>query len=353
MTMTAAPPATIDVAALVAARRRRGRRARIVTGILAGAALTLLLLSVMLGDTVYSPAQILGVVGGAVLGTDADGAFTIGTLRMPRAVMALLAGFAFGLAGSTVQRLLRNPLASPDIIGITAGASAAAVFGILVLRWSGASVAILALVVGLLTAALILAVSVGSAASARIILVGIGIGAMLDAVVGWLLLRASSFDVATAMRWLSGSLNGMRWEDVVWLAVALALFAPLLLVLSTRLPQLELGDAAAIGLGVRASRVRLLLLLGAVALSAVATSATGPIAFVAFLAGPIASRLVGPGAPAVLPAGLTGATLVLLCDLLGQHAFDLRFPVGIITGIVGAPYLLLLLARQSRSGGSL
>jgi iron complex transport system permease protein len=127
---------------------------------------------------------------------------------------------------------------------------------------------------------------------------------------------------------------------------------PLIVVLSRELRALELGDAAATSLGVRVDLVRILLILAAVALTCFATATTGPIAFVAFLAGPIASRIVGPGGSLTIPAALMGACLVLTADLIGQFAFDTRFPVGVITGILGAPYLLYLLIRTSRRGGS-
>ena len=116
--------------------------------------------------------------------------------------------------------------------------------------------------------------------------------------------------------------------------------------------RLSLRDSAA-ALGVDVQRTRLLLVLGAVALAAFATATTGPIAFVAFLAGPIAVRLVGPGGSLVIPAALVGAALVLAADVLGQFAFDTRFPVGVVTGAVGAPYLLYLLIRSNRTGGAL
>ncbi|WP_448631711.1 iron chelate uptake ABC transporter family permease subunit [Cellulomonas soli] len=126
-----------------------------------------------------------------------------------------------------------------------------------------------------------------------------------------------------------------------------------MLVLSRRLEALQLGDDTAAGLGVRPDRARLALLVVAVALIAVATAATGPIAFVAFLSGPIAHRLVrGTGSPLV-PAALVGALLVLLGDLIGQHLLATRFPVGVVTGVLGAPYLIWLLARTNRTGGSL
>ena len=185
-----------------------------------------------------------------------------------------------------------------------------------------------------------------------LILIGIGVGAMMDAVVSYLLLRAAVWDLPAAIRWLTGSLNGSRMEDVPPLALAVVVLVPIVVLLGRDLGALELGDASATALGVRVDRTRILLVLAAVALACFATATTGPIAFVAFLAGPIAARIVGSGAPVILPAALTGAVLVLAADLLGQFAFDTKFPVGVITGILGAPYLIYLLIRTSRRGGS-
>jgi iron complex transport system permease protein len=126
-----------------------------------------------------------------------------------------------------------------------------------------------------------------------------------------------------------------------------------MLVLQRPLGVLRLGDDSAAGLGVRVGTVRVVLIIGAVALLAFATAAAGPIAFVAFMAGPIAARITGPGAALLVPSALVGAVLVLVADLLGQFAFDTRYPVGVITGILGAPYLVYLLIRTNRSGGSL
>jgi iron complex transport system permease protein len=210
-----------------------------------------------------------------------------------------------------------------------------------------------ALFAGVATAAVIyLAARGGSSTGGRLILIGIGVGAMLDAVVSYVIQRAAEWDVPVAMRWLSGSLNGARWEGVLPLGLAVAVLLPLLVLLSRELRALELGDDAATSLGVRVDRLRILLILAAVALTCFATATTGPIAFVAFLAGPIVSRIVGPGTSLTIPAALMGACLVLTADLIGQFAFDTRFPVGVITGILGAPYLLYLLIRTSRRGGS-
>ncbi len=306
---------------------------------------------VLIGDTWYAPGEVLRVMAGQ---TVPGASFTVGELRLPRAVVGLLTGLAFGMAGTTSQTMLRNPLASPDVIGITAGTSAAAVFGILVMDWSGTVLSVVAVVAGVLTALVILALAgSGSSQGGRLILIGIGVSAMFSSVTAYLQMRASVYDVADAMRWLSGSLSSTRWSEVPVLAACVALCGVALAVVGRDLRVLPLGEETAVGLGVRANRSRLVLMVVVVVLCAFATAVTGPIAFVSFLAGPIAGRLVGRADRSpVLPAGLLGAALVLGADLVGQHLFPTALPVGVVTGVVGAPYLLLLLIRLNRQGAS-
>lgn len=329
-----------------AVRRRRWAAATMLLIILTA---TLCVSMLLLGNTNYSFETAVRVL----LGENIQGAsFAIKTLRLPRMLAGLFAGFAFGIAGSTFQTLLRNPLASPNIIGISSGSSAAAVFCILVLHTSGTVVSVAAVIAGLATTALIYALSNASSFSGgRLILIGIGMQAMLGALVSYLLLNASSYDVPAALRWLSGSLNGIRLSDTPVLILSVALLSPVILLLGSRLRILELGEQSATALGVNTNKTRVALVLSAVCLIALATATTGPIAFVSFLAGPIAKRLVGAGFSSELPAGLMGAVLVLGADLLGQLAFGTRFPVGVITGILGAPFLLFLLIRMNRTGG--
>jgi iron complex transport system permease protein len=313
-------------------------------------ALTLILAAAMLilGRTVYPVSVIVRVL----LGDDIPGAsFAIATLRLPRMLSGAFAGIAFGMAGSIFQTMLRNPLASPDVIGVASGSSVAAVICILVFRLSGMVVSGIAMAAGLLCAALIYALSGGGTfAGGRLILIGIGVSAMQNAVISYLMFRASQYDIPGALRWLSGSLNGIRLERVPPLITVVAVLGTTAVLLTRRLNLLELGDETATALGVSIKRTKLWLTLCAVFLVAVATSTTGPIAFVAFLSGPIAARIAGRGRASVLPAAFTGASLVLAADLLGQFAFDTKFPVGVITGILGAPYLLFLLIRMNRMG---
>ncbi|MET0735099.1 MAG: iron chelate uptake ABC transporter family permease subunit [Microbacterium sp.] len=329
----------------------RGRRYALTIGALAAAVLLVFLVALMIGNTFYPPDEVVRVI----LGQTVPGAsFTVGELRLPRACLAVLTGLAFGLAGVTFQTLLRNPLASPDIIGISDGASAAAVIAIVVLSLNDTMVSVFALVGAVVIAiAIYLLANRGGFAGTRLILIGIGVAAMLDSTIAYVLSKAASWDLQTAMKWLTGSLNGASWSVVLPLAIACGVVCPVLLLQSRSLDTLRLGDDSAAALGVHVGRTRILLILGAVTLLAFATAASGPVAFVAFMAGPIAARIVGPGASLLLPAGLVGALLVLVADLLGQFAFGTRYPVGVITGVLGAPYLIYLLIRTNRSGGSL
>lgn len=315
----------------------------VFTAILCGAML-------YLGNTNYSPTIILRVL----MGEEVKGAtFAIRTIRLPRMLSGLLAGMAFGMAGSTFQTMLRNPLASPDIIGVTSGSSVAAVFCLLILKLSGTAVSFFAVVSGMGVAFLIYMLSRGASFSGgRLILIGIGVQAIMKALISFLLMRANQYDVPAALRWLSGSLNGMQMKNTGGLFLVVLIFGWILILFGRQLKILELGEQSATTLGLRTDRTRLVLVLSAVFLSAYATAVTGPIAFVAFLAGPIAGRLAGAGTSNIIPAGLTGAALVLLADIIGQHAFGQRFPVGVITGILGAPYLIYLLIRMNGTGGA-
>ncbi|MFC4321756.1 FecCD family ABC transporter permease [Litchfieldia salsa] len=329
-------------------RLKRRRHFIVMTSILTLLAFALCCTMLMLGNTIYPVQDVIRVL----LGEEVKGAtFTIGTLRFPRMVAGLFAGFAFGVSGYVFQTMLRNPLANPNVIGITAGSSAAAVFCIIVLHASHAFVSVASVIGGLATVFIIFLLSKGSSFSiGRLILIGIGIQAMLNAVISYLLLIGKQQDLPTAMRWLSGSLNGSKMENLYPLIITVLILLPIIIALGKRLDILELGEQAATSLGIDTDKTRLILLISSVLIIALATATTGPIAFVAFLAGPIANRLVGVGFSNIIPAGLVGIILVLASDLIGQFAFVTRYPVGVITGILGAPYLIYLLIRMNRKG---
>ncbi|MEU4563179.1 iron chelate uptake ABC transporter family permease subunit [Actinoplanes sp. NPDC023936] len=337
--------------AVTRGRVRRNRRRRTVITVLAAIVVAAVAVSLMAGQTFYPPGDVLRVI----LGETVPGAsFTVGELRLPRAVLALVTGVCFGLGGVTFQTMLRNPLASPDIIGISSGASAAAAFAIIVLNLGEAGVSVFAIVAGLGVAVIIYVLSFkDGVAGTRLVLIGIGMAAMLDSATAYVLNQAGQWDLQAAMRWLNGSLNGSTWDETVPVLLALLVLGPVLLAQSRNLTMLRLGDDTAAALGTRLERTRLIAIVAAVGLIAFATSATGPIAFVAFLAGPIAARLVGPGGSLLIPSALVGAVLVLVADFVGQFAFSVRYPVGVVTGVLGAPYLIYLLVRTNRAGGSL
>lgn len=294
----------------------------------------------------------LGQVVSTLLGHgDEDSEFIVLTLRLPRAVTAVLVGAAFGVSGAIFQSLARNPLASPDFLGITYGASAAAVFTIVVLGRSGALVSVNAFL-GALGAALAIYVLAyrDGISPYRLILVGIGVSYMLISVVNYLLTRAELSEASRALVWLTGSLNGRGWEHARPVAAALVVLLPATLLLARSLRTLQLGDDTARGLGVDIERARLALVLIAVALVAAGTAAAGPVAFVALVSAPIARRLVNTSLT-IVPAALVGALLVLVSDLVARRALaPTELPVGVVTGLIGGPYLLFLLARANRVG---
>ena len=309
------------------------------------------LLTLMLGQSFTPLTTVLRILGGA----EVPGAgFTVRELRLPRAVVSVLVGACFGLGGIAFQTMLRNPLASPDIIGISTGASTSAVFAIVVLSLSGPAVSMVAIAAGLGVALLIYTLSWRQGVTGgRLILIGIGLAAMLQSITAYLLMRAPSWTLQEALRWLTGSVNGVQLDQALPLLIALLLFGGLLLSRHRDLETLRMGDDLAAGLGVRLAVTRVIVVITAVALVAFATAVSGPVAFVAFLSGPIAARLMGRNGSLLMPAALVGALLVLLGDYAGQFLLPARYPVGIVTGVLGAPYLLYLILRDNKTRGSL
>jgi len=332
-------------------RTRRLRREAVITLILLVLLLGVFSLTLMLGQSYTPPGEVLRVL----LGQDVPGAaFTVGQLRLPRAVMSILAGMSFGLAGVAFQTMLRNPLASPDIIGISSGASAAAVFAIVVMSLSGTAVSVFAVLAGLGVAMAIYALAFrDGVVGTRLILIGIGVSAMLDSFIAYVLVQAPEWSLQEALRWLTGSVNSARLDQAAALAGSLLVFGGLLLSRARGLQALRLGDDSAAALGVDVAWTRVTVIVAAVGLIAMATAVTGPIAFVAFLAGPIAVRIVGPRAALLIPSALVGALLVLGSDYVGQFLLPSRYPVGVVTGALGAPYLIYLIVRTNRTGQGL
>lgn len=303
---------------------------------------------VLLGSYTVTLPDLLRIVAGA----DIPGAtFIVMEDKLPRAVIGLMVGVAFGVSGSIFQTMLRNALASPDVIGVTSGASVGAVLAIVVFSAEGPFVSLWAFVGTLVVALTIFALArQGGVMGSRLILVGIAIAAVLHSVVSYLLVRADVHIAADAFAWLQGSLNNSTWPRARDLAVSLAVLLPVVAGLAGRLGVLSLGDHTAAGLGVRVNRSRLWLMLTGVALAAVATAAAGPVAFVAFLSGPIAGRMLG-GRVSLAASGLVGALVVLCADYVAHNlAPGATLPVGVVTGALGAPFLIYLLVAANRGG---
>ncbi|WP_283137599.1 FecCD family ABC transporter permease [Rhizohabitans arisaemae] len=300
------------------------------------------------GDHTIAPPGVVAALWGT--GDTAD-LFVVRELRLPRAVTALLAGAAFGLAGAIFQAVARNPLASPDMLGITQGAGVAVAAGVVLGLGSGLGTQVLGLG-GAVTAGLLIYLLAWNRGTTgyRIVLVGVGIGWMCSSLTFYLVSRAELYQAHQVVGWLVGSLNDRGWAHAHPLALALAVLLPAALLLGRPQRALQLGDETAGALGVRVHRARVAQLLCGAALAAFATAATGPILFVALAAPQIARRLARTGAPPVTAAALTGAAIVLAADLIGQRLLaDLIVPVGVVTGVLGAPFLLWQLARTQGS----
>ncbi|WP_433077292.1 FecCD family ABC transporter permease [Dactylosporangium sp. CA-052675] len=271
-------------------------------------------------------------------------------LRLPRILAALLVGAALALSGALTQTFARNPLATPDVLGVTGGASLGAVALIVLGGGGAAGVPLAALAGGLLAAALVYLLAWRRGIDGyRLVLVGLGVGEIVQSGVSWLLVRAEIVDAHRATVWLNGSVAGVEWDRVRPLAVALAVLLPAALATGFTLKAIQFDDDVARALGVRLQLARLAVVLTAIALAAAAVSAAGPIEFVAFVVPQVALRLCGGSRPPLLTSAVLGALLVVAADLLARTVLPGReLPVGLVTAIVGAPYLLWLLVRTNR-----
>ncbi|RLV49943.1 iron ABC transporter permease [Nocardioides mangrovicus] len=339
--MSATTTSAEAVARVRLVRRRTARRGRLIVAVLTVVLLAAFAARVLLGDYLVTVPDLVRVLSGENLpGTS----FVVLDSKLPRAVGAVLAGAAFGLGGALFQTVLRNPLASPDIIGIGAGASAAAVAAIVLFGVTGGWLAVWA-VVGALGTGLAILLLAGPRSGARLVLIGVACSAALVSVVQYLFTRASLYDAQEGLLWITGSLNQAAWPGLGRLAVEVLVLVAATAALAPRLAAAELGADSAAGLGVPVRGVMPLLLVG-VLLTALATAVTGPIAFVGLIAGPLSRRLNRDRV--TLPgAALVGAVVVEISDYIGAYAVpETNLPVGVITGAVGAVVLIWLIARD-------
>lgn len=318
--------------------------------IMAGLLLAGILASLAIGDVMVGPADLwAGLWTG-----EGPGALTLRIIRGPRVATAMGAGALLGLSGALLQALFRNPLAAPDLLGFNSGAGLAIVcgitFGIAVpapLLAAGGGVAAALLMV-------LLAWRPGHPTSTlTLILVGLGIGFSTSAVGSFLLLTLPVTEAAEAQRWLTGSLAARNWGHVGQVG-ALGFVLCVATALQIRsLKLLELGHDLATGLGLRAERARLGLMATAVLLAAAAVAVAGPVPFVALMAAPLGAVLTGARRPEARLAAAAGAGAIICvsADLAARAALPgIQLPIGVMTGVLGAPYLLWRLSREMERG---
>ncbi|WP_278196228.1 FecCD family ABC transporter permease [Streptomyces cylindrosporus] len=322
------------------------RRSALTGALLLGLLVLLMVASACLGQTYVSPGDVWHTLG---TGTGPH-ELVVNELRVPRILVGALVGAALGLSGALVQSVTRNPLASPDVIGVGHGAAAATVVALATgVVASPGALPLVSVAGGLAAAALVyvLAWRRGMQAS-RFVLTGVGIGVALGAVVQ-LYLADSELEAAEQVKlWLTGSLNGRGYEQAGPLAVVLVASVPALVWASWALRTLGLDADTAAGLGVRVDRVRLGLTGLGVVLAAVATGAAGPIGFVALASPQLARRITRTAQLPLFNSALTGAVVLVGADLAARTLLPpLEIPVGALTSLVGGPYLLWLLGRRS------
>ena len=330
---------------------RISRSSALLTALAGAAAAAVAVGSLTLGVFPVTVGDVVNILGGG--GTLIERDVVVGD-RLPRAVTGLGVGAAFALSGAILQRIAGNPLVSPDIIGINSGAAMGALVVLLAVGGSGVQLVFGALAGACLAAVLILLIAYKRGLHGfRLVLVGIGVAAMLSSAISYLLTRADIHRAVGAAAWLTGSLANRSALHVTIILIALATAVPVLVVASRHLRLLELGDDLTRTLSGAGHGPKVLLLLVAVVLAALATAAAGPIGFVALVAPQLARRLLAERQVGLAPAAAIGALLVVGADLAGRLIFaPSEMPVGVLTAVLGAPVLLYLLARAHRIGAA-
>ncbi|MEX2321024.1 MAG: iron ABC transporter permease, partial [Saccharospirillum sp.] len=319
---------------------------------LLGLTLVILLVNLGLGSTTIPPQDIIATL---LSPETSEHRFVVHALRLPRALLALLVGAGLGVSGALLQQIVRNPLASPDIIGISDGAALGAV---LFLAWLAGSVSLtwlppVAIAAAAVTATVIYGLawtprSTTAVAPIRLVLVGIALAAALKAVATLVLVMSPLSTTVQAYIWLTGTVYGAQWQDVTRLLPWPLVLIPVALLAARALTLLGMNDEQSRGLGLAVGHYRLLLLACSVGLAGSAVAFAGGMAFVGLMAPHLARRITGQTSTGlILGAALTGACLVLLADLIGRTAFlPQDLPAGIFVSGVGAPFFIYLLYRR-------
>lgn len=325
---------------------RLERRSVAVSLALLVAAVVVAFAALCYGDGWDRPSDVLAALRG-----EGPVRISVTQWRIPRVLAALVFGAALGLAGAIFQNLTRNPLGAPDVIGIDAGAYTGVLLVFTLTTATELTITAAAIGGGLTAALVVYALSSGRGFSGlRLIVIGIAVQAIVTAVNSWIILRAQLDLAIAASVWQAGSLNGLDWADIHTPFVVIAALTVVLVLLARSMHQAALGDDMAVASGVDLGRLRILLVLVGVGLSATVTALAGPIVFIALSAPQIGRRLARVAGVALLPAALTGALLLTACDLLAQGILAPQsLPVGVVTTAVGGLYLLWLLTKEIRT----
>ncbi|WP_335868943.1 FecCD family ABC transporter permease [Bacillus sp. 2205SS5-2] len=305
-------------------------------------------ISIGVGSVFISPVRVLSALFRT--GGESDW-FIIFNFRLPRIAIALLVGSGLAVSGTILQGIIRNPLASPDVLGITKGAGLAAVIVIILFPKSP----FIALPISAFIGAAIVAVVLYLFAYKRgvqpatLALIGIALGAVCNAAIQYLMIRFP-VDANAALTWLTGSLWGRGWDEVIGILPWIIVLLPITVILAIKLDILNLGDDVAEGLGENIGYTRLLMLALSVALAGASVATVGSIGFVGLVAPHIGRQLVGAKHKHLLPvSALIGILLVLFADGLGRGLLPpIEIPAGVFTAVIGAPYFLYLLRRESK-----
>ncbi|GAA1789420.1 FecCD family ABC transporter permease [Leucobacter iarius] len=321
------------------------RRTVRITALLLLACVVLAVIAIGVGASSYGYADAWRLL----LGEEDRGAhLVIVEWRGSRIVLALVVGAALGVSGALFQSVTRNPLGSPDLIGFSMGAQTGILVAVLLFGASYASVSAASLVGGIAVGAVIYALSLRSGFGGLVlILSGIAISAMLGAFNRWLLVRADSDAAFGALRAVTGTLEASDWSVAIPTAICVLVVLGATLALAPAMRDLELGPDLAASLGLRVERTRALMVLAGTVLVALATTAVGPIMFVALIAPHLARRLARDSVASLPASAATGALLLLGADVLSQAALD-SMPVGIVTAAVGGTYFMALLLLENR-----
>jgi len=323
------------------------------------AVLTVMILSAGSGEFPLSPANVVAALFG--FGDEFNQTILI-DFRLPRIVMALFVGMALAVSGAILQGITKNPLASPDLIGVTAGASFAVVLFLAMFSDENNSLTVsiqwlplFAFLGATITALVVFSLSwKNGIAPFRLLLIGIAVAAFMQAGTTVWILMGPIYQASQATIWTTGSIYGANWSQVYVLMPWAILLIAISFLLRRQMNILELGDDIATGVGSRVQRNRVLLLLISTGLTGVAVAFAGGIGFVGLLAPHIARRIVGPKFQSMVlfSAGI-GALLVLIADWIGRVAFaPIEVPAGVWTAAVGAPYFIFLLMTQRKKGGA-